>query len=68
VRAYLDHPVLGPRYREAQAAVLAQLAKGTSLSHLLGPIDAAKFRSSAATFARVARSRDMVVQQKEKAV
>jgi uncharacterized protein (DUF1810 family) len=44
-RAYLAHPLLGPRLREAAAAVEAQLAGGNTLNHLFGPIDAMKYRS-----------------------
>lgn len=44
-RAYLAHPLLGPRLREAVAAVEAQLADGNTIGHLLGPIDAMKYRS-----------------------
>jgi len=44
-RAYLAHPLLGPRLREAVAAVEAQFAGGNSLDHLFGPIDAMKYRS-----------------------
>ena len=47
--AYLAHPVLGPRMREAFDAVLA--APG-SANAILGPIDAMKLRSSATLFER----------------
>ena len=48
--AYLAHPVLGPRYREAIAAVRAQLDSGRSLKAIFGELDAMKFRSSVEIF------------------
>ncbi len=51
-RAYLDHPVLGPRLRECAGALLAQ--SGRSAREILGPVDAAKLRSSMTLFARAA--------------
>lgn len=50
-RDYLDHPVLGPRLREASAAMLA--AAG-SAEQVLGAIDAMKLRSSMTLFAGAA--------------
>jgi uncharacterized protein (DUF1810 family) len=56
-RAYLAHPVLGPRYREAVAAVRAQVDAGPSTSSgqarleaIFGALDAMKFRSSVEIF------------------
>jgi len=49
-RAYLAHPVLGPRLREAAAAVLA--THGRSADEILGSIDAVKLRSSMTLFLR----------------
>jgi uncharacterized protein (DUF1810 family) len=49
-RAYLEHPVLGPRYREAVAAVREQLDAGASLEAIFGTLDAMKFRSSVEIF------------------
>lgn len=49
-RAYLEHPVLGPRYRESVAAVRAQLDAGTSLEAIFGTLDAMKFRPSVEIF------------------
>ena len=49
-RAYLAHPVLGPRLREC-ATVLAGLP-GTDPVAVLGGIDAVKLRSSMTLFAR----------------
>ncbi|KYH44027.1 DUF1810 domain-containing protein [Branchiibius sp. NY16-3462-2] len=48
-RAYLAHPVLGPRLREAAQALLA--APGRDAEHILGGIDAVKVRSSMTLFA-----------------
>ena len=49
-RAYLAHPVLGPRLREA-TAVLTGLT-GTSAEAVFGSVDAVKLRSSMTLFAR----------------
>jgi uncharacterized protein (DUF1810 family) len=49
-RAYLDHPLLGPRYRECVAAVRSQLDAGSSLEAIFGGLDAMKFRSSVEIF------------------
>jgi uncharacterized protein (DUF1810 family) len=51
-RAYLDHPVLGPRLVECSEALLAH--SGISAREILGGIDAAKLRSSMTLFAAVA--------------
>ena len=51
-RAYLAHPVLGSRLREASEAVLASTA--TTAVDLLGPTDAKKLRSSMTLFHRAA--------------
>jgi uncharacterized protein (DUF1810 family) len=48
-RAYLAHPVLGPRLRDAAAA--AADAPAASVEALFGPIDAVKLRSSMTLFA-----------------
>ena len=50
-RAYLAHPVLGPRLVEATEAIMA--ASG-SADAILGGIDAVKLRSSMTLFAAVA--------------
>lgn len=47
-RAYLAHPVLGPRLKECVDLVL--LHEGRTLEEILGPLDAMKFRSSVALF------------------
>jgi uncharacterized protein (DUF1810 family) len=49
-RAYVDHPVLGPRLRECCRALLD--LEGSSASEVLGPVDAMKLRSSMTLFAR----------------
>jgi uncharacterized protein (DUF1810 family) len=49
-RAYLEHPVLGPRLREC-CSVLLEL-EGSSPEALLGGIDAIKLRSSMTLFLR----------------
>ncbi len=51
-RAYLAHPVLGPRLREASRAVLA--VEGRSAEQILGHPDDLKLRSSMTLFARAA--------------
>lgn len=50
-RAYLRHPVLGPRLREASEAMLGN-AGARSAETVLGPIDAMKLRSSMTLFAQ----------------
>jgi uncharacterized protein (DUF1810 family) len=52
-RAYLAHPVLGPRLRECCEALLA-LPDDTSAVAVLGSVDATKLRSSMTLFARAA--------------
>jgi uncharacterized protein (DUF1810 family) len=47
-RAYLAHPVLGPRLREAYALALA--VPGRSAAEIFGEVDAMKLRSSATLF------------------
>jgi len=51
-RAYLGHPVLGPRLRECAAAVLA--VEDSTADRILGPVDAMKLRSSMTLFAAAA--------------
>lgn len=51
-RAYLDHPVLGARLREAAGALLD--GPGGDPAAILGPVDAMKLRSSMTLFAEVA--------------
>jgi uncharacterized protein (DUF1810 family) len=49
-RAYLEHPVLGPRLVESSRALLGHT--GPSAQDVLGEIDAVKLRSSMTLFAR----------------
>lgn len=49
-RAYLAHPVLGPRLRESADALLA--LAGEDPVAVMGPVDAVKLRSSMTLFAR----------------
>jgi uncharacterized protein (DUF1810 family) len=51
-RAYLDHPVLGPRLREITRAL--DDLRGRSAQEVFGGIDALKLRSSMTLFARAA--------------
>ena len=48
-RAYLAHPVLGPRLRACAGAVAA--TEGSSADRILGPVDAMKLRSCMTLFA-----------------
>jgi uncharacterized protein (DUF1810 family) len=52
-RAYLEHPVLGPRLVEC-ATILAA-TDGKSAAEILGSVDAMKLRSSMTLFAAAAR-------------
>jgi uncharacterized protein (DUF1810 family) len=49
-RAYLEHPMLGPRLRECTDALLG--LDGNDPAAVMGPIDAIKLRSSMTLFAR----------------
>jgi uncharacterized protein (DUF1810 family) len=51
-RAYVEHPVLGPRLVECAEALLTHEDK--SAVEIMGQIDAVKLRSSMTLFARVA--------------
>jgi uncharacterized protein (DUF1810 family) len=51
-RAYLAHPVLGPRLRECAEAVVA--TTGRTALEIFGSIDAMKLRSSMTVFHRAA--------------
>ena len=48
-RAYLEHPILGPRLRECTR--LATLVEGRSIDQVFGYIDSKKFRSCMTLFA-----------------
>ena len=52
-RAYLAHPVLGPRLVDCAAAV-ADAGDGATADGILGPVDALKLRSSMTLFAAAA--------------
>ncbi len=51
-RAYLAHPMLGPRLRECASLLLA--TTGRTAIDILGPVDAMKVRSSMTLFHRAA--------------
>ena len=51
-RAYLEHPILGPRLAEC-ARILTELTDRTA-QEIFGPTDAMKLRSSMTLFARAA--------------
>ena len=51
-RAYLEHPVLGPRLRECVGAVLA--TSGVTAEQIFGSLDSMKVRSSMTLFHRAA--------------
>ena len=51
-RAYLAHPVLGPRLRECARVVAG--TEGRSAERIFGPVDAMKLRSSMTLFAAAA--------------
>src|ERR1700721_340344 len=48
-RAYLGHPVLGPRLRACTGAIAA--TSGSTADRILGPVDAMKLRSCMTLFA-----------------
>ena len=51
-RAYVEHPVLGPRLVECAEALLSH--HGISAREVMGEVDAVKLRSSMTLFARAA--------------
>lgn len=57
-RAYLAHPVLGPRLHECFELVLEH--QGCSAEEIFGEIDAKKFRSCATLFAQAEGTQDSV--------
>lgn len=59
-RAYLAHPVLGPRLGDCVAALLAHTDR--SAEQVLGEIDAIKLRSSMTLFSRAAPSEPLFEQ------
>jgi uncharacterized protein (DUF1810 family) len=50
-RAYLGHPILGPRLMECCEALRPYVERGVSAEKILGPVDALKLRSSMEIFA-----------------
>ncbi len=54
-RAYLAHPLLGPRLVQCTQAVLAH--RDRTAEAILGPVDAIKFRSSMTLFEAVAEAK-----------
>ncbi|WP_101065559.1 DUF1810 domain-containing protein [Roseovarius salinarum] len=56
-RAYLDHPVLGPRLTEISRAMLAHA--GTPPEDILGPVDSLKLRSCATLFLEAGGPREV---------
>jgi uncharacterized protein (DUF1810 family) len=57
-RAYLDHPLLGPRLRLCTDAMLAWAGTRDSVA-ILGPVDAMKLRSSLTLFSAAAPGDDL---------
>ena len=53
-RAYLAHPLLGPRLHECFAALRPHLEEGISAEAILGEVDAMKLRSCAELFSGAA--------------
>lgn len=64
-RAYLAHPVLGPRLSEAARA--AATTPGTSAESVFGGVDALKLRSSMTLFLRAADGMDAAPGHPERA-
>ena len=56
-RAYLTHPVLGPRLKECTKLVLD--VEGKTARQIFGPVDELKFRSSMTLFAGAAPEDDL---------
>jgi uncharacterized protein (DUF1810 family) len=56
-KAYLAHPILGPRLRECARLTLD--VEGKSARDIFGSIDETKFRSSMTLFARAAPDEDV---------
>ena len=64
-RAYLDHPVLGPRLRECVGAILA-VRSGVTADAIFGSLDAMKVRSSMTLFHRAAPDEPLFVEVLER--
>ena len=58
-RAYLAHPVLGPRLRDCARIVAG--TEGRTAERIFGPVDAMKLRSSMTLFAAAAGEDDQAV-------
>ena len=56
-RAYLAHPILGPRLRECVTLVLG--VEGRSAVEMFGPVDATKLQSSMTLFAKAVSGGDV---------
>lgn len=56
-KAYLAHPVLGPRLRECSRLLLD--GDAGSAANILGPVDAMKLRSSMTLFSHAAPNEDV---------
>ena len=56
-KAYLAHPVLGPRLKECARLTLD--VEGRTARDIFGPVDEMKFRSSMTLFARAAPKEDV---------
>jgi uncharacterized protein (DUF1810 family) len=63
-RAYLDHPVLGPRLHECVSVVLA--TSGRTAEQIFGSLDAMKVRSSMTLFHRAAPDEPLFKQMLER--
>ena len=63
-RAYVEHPVLGPRLLECAEALLTH--QGLSAEGIMGGIDAVKLRSSMTLFARAAPEQPVFAQVLER--
>ena len=63
-RAYLQHPVLGPRLKECTRLVLH--VKGHSVGEIFGSPDDMKFRSSMTLFAQVSPDDDIFLRALQK--
>jgi len=50
-RAYLGHPILGPRLVDCCDAIRPHVERGASAEKILGPVDALKLKSSMEIFA-----------------
>lgn len=63
-RAYLQHPVLGPRLKECTRLVL--LVEGRAVDDIFGSPDDLKFRSSMTLFAQISPDDDIFLRALQK--